>query len=233
MPFVTTNPTPDLEDSPIQLYYFDTASGIFKGIGDPNNLVVAGVGSLFPNTSGQVYLKTTGLSLSTGWTLIPLDSISGATNFERVFHRNVIAASTSGLGVDPLHQITYSANSLSFNGQGSRIFAQGSFSGALGNKRLLVTLNGLQGLLDTGLVAINNSNWTFESFITRFNSTTFYCASWVRFGGFGVTATPVLFTSTLFQAGQLFTVNNSIDFSGEVANAGDTVSQDISIATIL
>lgn len=233
MPFVSQNPVPDLEDSPVQLYYFDTGAGIFKGVGNPEGVIIAGVGSFFPNTSGQIYFKTSGLPLSTGWVLTPLDSIAGAVNFERVFHRNVTPVGTVGTGVDTLQVITYPANSLSINGQGSRIFSQGSFSGVAGTKRLLIQLNATNTLLDTGLVAINNNNWTFESFITRFDSATFYCASWVRFGAFGATSTPTLFTSTLFQGSQNFGVSNTIDFFGEVSNAADSVAQDLSIATIL
>lgn len=231
MPFVVTNSVPDLEDSPILVLYLCTGVVIMAGVGRPEGAVFAGPGSLFVNSSGEFYKKTTSFAFNTGWQEVQAAVLAGF-GAEMVVAASVASNSTSGTGLDPLTGQTVPGGSVNTDGRRINYVADGNFTGAAGNKRLVLQVNAAT-MFDTGLQAINNNNWHLEAQILRLTSTTGLCTVRESHTPFGATAAPGAFGTTTFIAVINWTNPVTIEMLGECANAADTVSQGSAISSIL
>lgn len=235
MAFITTNPQIDLlsEQQP-SVYYLDDGTAIFKGIGDPNGVIFAGVGSLFVNSSGQFFQKTTSFALNTGWNQVSTIPVNGAV--ELVTNRNITVATTSGTGTDVLQTITIQPNTWDIDGRRVTITAQGAGFGAAGTKRILATLNGL-AVFNTGLQAglFNDRGWYVKVVMTRLSSDTLIisCEVFTNAGLVGVSNTATIFASHHTAAGLSFAISFSLDFFGECSVGSDTLQQYTTISSVL
>lgn len=229
MPDVTVNPVIDIDrDIPIQVYYLDSGTAIFKCVASPEGVVFAKEGSIAVSDTGLVYVKSTSLSVNTGWEAIA--TIPSGGNVETRIVTDLSNTATSGTGLDSLTSITIPANTLAI-GDRLIIVADGNFNGVAGNKRLAVIGDGFT-IFDTGLVAINNSNWHLEIQALRVSAIGFLLTVRLSTNGFGVTSTPNWFAATAFQTPN-FGAAYVFQCLGEVANAADSVSQGNFIASLL
>ncbi|MCI0612537.1 hypothetical protein L0244_06065, partial [bacterium] len=176
MPFQTSNPIIDLEDSPIQLLYLQTGTAIFMASdASPEGAQFAGIGSLYISNSGTVWLKTTDLNFNTGWT--PLATTLNAST--RLIQSDTSAVSNTGGGLDQLHVGTagIGSNSLQSNNDYIEFYTHGVTAANANTKRYVFGIAGFGNILDTGLVAMNALNWEFGARITRLSATIVRCTS--------------------------------------------------------
>lgn len=228
MPFQNNDPTIDLGDSSIRLFYLQNGTAIFMGNGtSPEGVIFAGVGSIKFGSDGKMWLKTSGLSLSTGWQQV--GTFAAGLGFEKIVVADTSSTTTVGTGLDNLTSIVIPGNTWAV-GQRINYVADGNYNGAGGTKRL-VLVGGAATVLDTGLLAINNSNWHLEAQLLRV-SAGLLCTVRLSFNGFGATDVTVWRGATAFQT-PVFANPYTIQIQAECANAGDTVTQGTAIASLL
>ncbi len=217
---ITVNPSIDMiSDQQPSVFYLDDGTAVFKCIGSPEGAIEANAGSWALSTNGLAYLKTT-MGGNTGWRA-----------HERVVAVDVSNTTTVGTGLDPLTSLTIPANTLVTDGQRLNVVADGNFNGAAGNKRLTLIGDGFT-ILDTGLIAINNSNWHLELQALRVSSVGLLLTARLSTNGFGVTSTPVFLGGTGFQTPN-FAAAYVLQCLGECANGADSVSQGSFVASVL
>ncbi len=173
MAFLTQQPVIDLlsEQQPT-IYYIDDGTVFCKGVGLPEGTIFAGAGSIITNASGQMFLKTTGTSLNTGWVEV-LNTLIGVQRIETQFN----SVSNVAGGLDDLHTGTIAAGTLAVDGQFIDWLTSGSFAANANTKRFVMEIAGQGTLLDTGLLAQNGGGYIAQARLTRTTSTNLLCSA--------------------------------------------------------
>lgn len=176
MPIQNSNPIIDTEDSPILLLYLQTGTAIYMATGSsPEGVDFAGIGSLRIGNDGIIWLKTTGLTLNTGWT--PLATTLNSSS--KLIQSFTSAVSNTTGGLDQLHVGTggVGSNSLQNDNDFIEFYTHGVTAANANTKRYVFSIAGVGNILDTGLVIMNNLLWECRTRITRLTATAVRCTS--------------------------------------------------------
>lgn len=154
--------------------------------------------------------------------IIPYTYLVGIPN---IIDTNVIQASTSGTGLDPLMLLNVPGRAVVQNGQALSIKAFGQTTGLLGTKRLVLDVLTNRIMDFTGLLA--NGSFLFEAEISRITS-----SQWIAISKLypaveqGTAAAGAVVEEWFFTGGVNWDAPLTLQFSGECANAADTIFMD-------
>ncbi|MGH9878008.1 MAG: hypothetical protein ACRD5H_10255 [Nitrososphaerales archaeon] len=161
---------------------------------------------------------------------LPMEVIE---DYQAVFAvRNVTQATTIGAALTPLHSIPLIPNALDRNGKVVIIETQFLFLGAISTKRIVLAL-GAATFLDVAGIASNNVGGYLRMFLQRISNSR-YTVSVTLFPqcGYGGGGFSQVYQGQNEVADVDFGLEQVFAFSGQCANAADTILQFGTILTV-